>query len=584
MPNSDNKENRIPLRSSELYRTNPHSVSKSNPPRPANPFVSPFAGISLRITSQHDASSTSNEVSFPKTFAQYTPHSAQKGTDPNLKTSSRGLTQMMAKDDLVNSSNFGHRFHDLKKGFGSSLMESRRFVVNSSNENAPSQGANSEHQNYSSPQRGVYLINPSRNQLELGFRKPFENTKNNVADDKSRELLYIDQNQRLRGNEMNRIEDGFGGYINQNQRLRGSETNNAGFGDYIYENKRLPGSEINEMENDGFGNYVNQNKRLHGGAINLFENVGFGETPYFNENQSLRTIDRGGQFFLTPTKMTQFSLKSPAMRAEETFGYPHHQKQPISDSQSSLIDVSRLPDKFRSLFNFSQFNAVQSACYSLVMDSDKNLVVSAPTGSGKTCIMELAIVRLFKEGNRDSPKIIYLAPTKALCAERASEWSKKFRTLGISCHEMTGDTDTEGYRRAQQSDIIVTTPEKWDSTTRRWRDYKNMMGMIRLFLIDEVHMLNEPTRGATLEVVVSRMRTVNKELQVNRGWGKIRLIAISATVPNIEDVAAWLQEDDGQPAQLRIFGEEYRPIKLQREVIGITANGNAYTTDALYNK
>ena len=56
--------------------------------------------------------------------------------------------------------------------------------------------------------------------------------------------------------------------------------------------------------------------------------------------------------------------------------------------------MRELPDNYRSLFNFPVFNAVQSKCFQNVYKSDDNVVLAAPTGSGKTVVMELAICRL----------------------------------------------------------------------------------------------------------------------------------------------------------------------------------------------
>jgi ATP-dependent DNA helicase HFM1/MER3 len=69
------------------------------------------------------------------------------------------------------------------------------------------------------------------------------------------------------------------------------------------------------------------------------------------------------------------------------------------------------------------------------------------------------------------------------------DWKTKFSKMGISCNELTGDSAFASMDEVKKSTIIVTTPEKWDSITRTWRDFKNLMKMIRLFLIDEVHML-----------------------------------------------------------------------------------------------
>ncbi|KAF5380937.1 hypothetical protein D9615_004089 [Tricholomella constricta] len=103
--------------------------------------------------------------------------------------------------------------------------------------------------------------------------------------------------------------------------------------------------------------------------------------------------------------------------------------------------------------------------------------------------------------------------------------------------------------------------EKWDSLTRNWRDHAQTLSKIHLFLIDEVHILHE-SRGSTLEVVVSRMKT--------RG-SSIRFVLVSATVPNIHDIASWIGSSQMPhiPAKVFEFGEEFRPCKLTRFVIGV---------------
>ena len=79
--------------------------------------------------------------------------------------------------------------------------------------------------------------------------------------------------------------------------------------------------------------------------------------------------------------------------------------------------------------------------------------------------------------------------------------------------------------------------------TRKWRDYKSLVGLVRLFLIDEVHQLNDESRGPTIEAIVSRMKTIQaamgwegQEGERGKAGGKLRFIAISATIPNISDV------------------------------------------------
>jgi activating signal cointegrator complex subunit 3 len=95
-----------------------------------------------------------------------------------------------------------------------------------------------------------------------------------------------------------------------------------------------------------------------------------------------------------------------------------------------------------------------------------NVLLGAPTGSGKTISAELAMMRTF----RDEPggKVVYIAPLKALVRERIEDWRKHLcPVLGKRLVELTGDY-TPDLRALLSADIIVATPEKWDGISRNW--------------------------------------------------------------------------------------------------------------------
>ena len=212
------------------------------------------------------------------------------------------------------------------------------------------------------------------------------------------------------------------------------------------------------------------------------------------------------------------------------------------------LHVADAVPEFADAFPFESFNRMQREALPAVLESDENVVVSAPTASGKTALAELAICRtLQQEGTA-----LFLAPLRALTNEKEREW-ERFEDLGYSVYVVTGERDLNP-RRAERADVLVMTPEKADSATRKHDTARHaFITDVDCCIIDEVHLLDSDRRGSVLEVTVSRLRRLCSP----------RVVALSATMPNVDDVAAWLDAPEDCTFQ---FGDDYRPVPLHAGV------------------
>ncbi|XP_049548280.1 probable ATP-dependent DNA helicase HFM1 [Anopheles darlingi] len=251
-------------------------------------------------------------------------------------------------------------------------------------------------------------------------------------------------------------------------------------------------------------------------------------------------------------------------------------------SNTAGFSVTDLPPAVRAAFsNLRSFNKIQQAVAPTILQTDDSLVVNAPTGSGKTVILELAIAKIAMQstggGGGSGFRIIYLAPTRSLCAEKYSDWKARLAPLGIECIQYDGDNLVEDISKLSNYQLILSTPEKWEVFTRHWADRNaaTVLRPIKLFLIDEVQVIEDSERGANLELVVARMKYIDTRLnsQTDLGTGElsasttsIRFIAVSACIPNVDDFARWLQND--RKVVPFSFAETDRQTTLERHVFG----------------
>ena len=203
-----------------------------------------------------------------------------------------------------------------------------------------------------------------------------------------------------------------------------------------------------------------------------------------------------------------------------------------------------LPEKvvelLRDDWGISSFHPPQLAALPHALEG-KSLMLAAPTASGKTLVAQLAIVKKLIEVEPGS-RAVYIVPLKALASEKVEEMRELAGPLNLKVGIGIGDRSSDN-RGIEDADILVCTSEKFDSLMR---NRPNFLTRVSIVIADEIHLVNEPGRGPTMEINLARILHEKPDAQI---------VALSATVGNAEEVAKWLNAE--------LVTSEWRPVPLQ---------------------
>jgi helicase len=192
----------------------------------------------------------------------------------------------------------------------------------------------------------------------------------------------------------------------------------------------------------------------------------------------------------------------------------------------------------KDLLAGKEFRPCQQKAIDAGLLEGKSLLVCSPTGSGKTLVAEIAAVKNILEG---TGKCVYIVPLKSLASEKFEEFKNKYEKLGIKVAISIGDLDSTDPWLAEK-DFIITVSEKLDSLIRHGAPWISQVATV---VIDEIHLLNDPGRGPTLEILATMLKKLLKNSQ---------FIALSATIGNPKELASWLGAE--------LVEDSWRPVKL----------------------
>lgn len=229
----------------------------------------------------------------------------------------------------------------------------------------------------------------------------------------------------------------------------------------------------------------------------------------------------------------------------------------LSD-QPNLVETNKFP---HSTFHFQHFNPVQSRVFE-VYEDNKNILVASNTNSGKTSIAEMYLSHEIKERGG---KGIYLSPLKALAQEKVDDWTNKKHTFSkFKTSILTGDYRLTPQRKSEleEANFLLMTYEMLASRTRHFKSENNQfLKEVGTLVIDELHEISSSNRGSHLENAIMKFTALNPEC---------RIVALSATMPNVDEISGWLSHIIKRPTY--VLKSEYRPVPLETHFVPYADN------------
>jgi helicase len=266
--------------------------------------------------------------------------------------------------------------------------------------------------------------------------------------------------------------------------------------------------------------------------------VPYRQVRYWLEAETISTVGEHGD--LVPLRVTADlsaitnparhrttpALGWPAAAARDAFEMMWDTHAEPHDTGWERLDAAHVvPAEWLPYLPYPALNPAQAQAAPAVLDGPGHVVVTAPTGSGKTVIGMLAVLKAILGERR---KAAWLVPQRSLTDELDRDLAT-WRALGLRVERLSGEYVTD-VQKVREADLWVATTEKFEAICRA-ASLRTALAEVSCLVVDEIHLLGDAARGALLEALLARVRGQDSP---------VRLVGLSATAANADQVANWL--------------------------------------------
>lgn len=225
---------------------------------------------------------------------------------------------------------------------------------------------------------------------------------------------------------------------------------------------------------------------------------------------------------------------------------------PLLDLQPLPVQALHIKEFEKIYSDVTSFNKIQTQVFQALYTANDNVLVAAPTGSGKTICAEFALLRLWSQPK--AARAVCIEPFQDVVDARVREWTKKFGHVqgGKTILALTNEP-TANVGLLERADIVICTPSQWDMLTRHWKKRKAVQ-TVGLIIADEIQMIGGH-KGSTYEIAISRSRFIAYQTR-----NDTRFVALGVSLANARDLGEWL---GASQQTIYNFSPSARPLPME---------------------